>query len=149
MNAKKIVFPTDFSHCSDAALEYATVLARETGATLFIVHAEEPPIVYDGGMYTGRLEPDHVELNRMLHEILPTDPTVACEHRLLVGERNTADQIVKFVKEEQADLIVLGTHGRTGVKRLLLGSVAEAIVRRAPCPVLVMKQGSKQTVPVA
>src|SRR6185436_19589820 len=111
MNAKKIVFPTDFSHCSDAALEYATSLARESGGTLFIVHAEEPPIAYgDGGMYYGRMEPDHEELNRMLHEILPTYPTVAFEHRLLVGERNTADQIVRFAKEEKADLIVIGTH---------------------------------------
>ena len=70
-------------------------------------------------------------------------------NRLLIGERNTADQIVNFVKDENADLIVMGTHGRTGVKRLLLGSVAEAIMRRAPCPVLVMRPGSKKAVPVA
>ena len=60
MNAKKIVFPTDFSHCSDDALEYATALARESGGALFIVHAEEPPIAYvDGGVYYARLESDH------------------------------------------------------------------------------------------
>src|SRR5262245_5428824 len=86
MNAKKILFPTDFSHCSDAALEYATALARESNATLIIVHAEEPSVAYGGGeMYYGILEPDDVELNRMLQEIKPADPSVAIEHRLLRG----------------------------------------------------------------
>lgn len=150
MNAKKIIFPTDFSHCSDAALEYATSLARESDGTLLIVHAEEPPIAYgEGGMYYGKVEPDHEELNRMLHAVLPTDPSVPYEHRLLVGEKNTADQIVRFAKEENADLIVIGTHGRTGLKRALLGSVAEAVVRRASCPVLIMKQGSRKPAAVS
>ncbi len=150
MNANKIVFPTDFSHCSDAALGYATALARESGGTLVIVHAEEPPVAYGSGeMYYGILVPDYEELQTMLHEILPTDANVPCEHRLLRGAGTPADKIVQFANEEEVDLIVMGTHGRTGVKRLLMGSVAEAVVRRAPCPVLTMRQGSAKTAPVA
>ncbi len=141
MPAKKIVFPTDFSHCSDAALEYATILARALDATLLIIHAEEPPAAYGGGeMYYGLMEPDHAELQKMLQEIKPTDSKVPYEHRMLSRQGDPANQIVQFAKEEDADLIVLGTHGRTGLKRLLMGSIAEAVIRRAPCPVLVMKQ---------
>lgn len=151
MHPKRIVFPTDFSHCSDAALEYATVLARESGGTLLIVHAEESPVAYGGGeMYYGILEPTFAELERMLNEIRPTDPEVKYEHRLLRGDGGPAHRIVQFAKDEKADLIVMGTHGRTGFKRLLMGSVAEAIVRRAPCPVLIMKQhsGKNASVPI-
>jgi nucleotide-binding universal stress UspA family protein len=150
MIAKKIIFPTDFSHCGDAALVYATALARESGGTVLIVHAEEPTVAYGGGeMYYGILEPDYHELQRMLHEVKPADPAVAFEHRLLRGDGDPAKLIVDAAKKEEADLIVMGTHGRTGVKRALMGSVAEAVVRRAPCPVLTMKQGQEKQAPTA
>jgi nucleotide-binding universal stress UspA family protein len=150
MNAKKIIFPTDFSHCGDAALDYATALARESGGTVLIVHAEEPTVAYGGGeMYYGILEPDYHELQRMLGEVKPADPAVAFEHRLLRGDGSPAKKIVDVAKQEKADLIVMGTHGRTGVKRALLGSVTEAVVRRAPCPVLIMKQSQEKRVPTA
>ena len=150
MNTKTIVFPTDFSHCSDAALQYATSLARESGGTLIIVHAQEPPIAYgEGGMYYGHLEPDRAELSRMLQEIVPTAPDVPCEHRLLVGGRTAADQVAQFAKDVDDDLSLMGTHGRTGIRRALLGSVAEAILRRAHCPVLVIKQAINQPAAVA
>lgn len=140
MSAKKILFPTDFSRSSDAGLQYATVLARDTGATLLIAHVEEPPAAYGGGeMYYGILEPDNSELWRMLREVKPTDPAVAFEHRLLRGD--PAGEVVQLAEDEQVDMIVMGTHGRTGFKRLLMGSVAEAIVRRATCPVLCLKAG--------
>ncbi len=139
MQAKKIIFPTDFSHCGDAALKMATSLARDTGATLLIVHVEEPPIAYGGGeMYYGVPEPASEDLLRMLQEVVPTDASVVYEHRLITGDPSTA--IAKLADEEKADLIVMGTHGRTGFTRLLMGSVAEAVVRRAPCPVLTYKQ---------
>lgn len=147
MHAQKIVFPTDFSHCSEAALEYATALARESGAKLIIVHAEDPPVAYGGGeAYYGILEPDHQELSRMLQEIRPSDPEVHCEHRLLHGERSPASEIIQLAEDEQADMIVMGSHGRTGVSRFLMGSIAEAVVRRAGCPVLIIKQGHEKPV---
>lgn len=138
MNAKKIVFPTDFSTLANAALEQATALARDTGATLIIVHVQEPPAAYGGGeMYYGIPEPDDTELRKMLASVTPTDPAVPYEHRMLLGD--PADEVVRLAESERADMIVLATHGRTGLMRLLMGSVAEAIVRRAKCPVFTLK----------
>ena len=134
----KILFPTDYSSGSDYGLHYATSLARDNQASLLIGHVEEPPAMYGGGeMYYGVPEPDTAALTTMLEQVKPDDPQVRHEHRLIVG--NPADKIVAVAKEEQADLIVMGTHGRTGLVRLLFGSVAEAVVRRAPCPVLTFK----------
>ena len=143
MKMKTILFPTDFSHTGDAALEMATVLARDSGAKLLIVHIEEPPVAYGGGeMYYGLPEPDPEQLKKMLESVKPSDPNVAYEQRLLTGE--PAHALTRLANEEDADLIVMGTHGRTGLFRLLMGSVAEAVVRRAPCPVLTYKQPAQQ-----
>jgi len=139
MQAKKILFPTDFSTSSDAALKYATTLARDMGATLVIVHIEEPPAAYGGGeMYYGLPDPDVAALKKMLEAIKPTDPAVTFEHRLVTGQ--PAREIVELAKEDGVDLIVMGTHGRTGLGRILMGSVAEAVIRRAPCPVFTFKE---------
>jgi nucleotide-binding universal stress UspA family protein len=143
MKATKILFPTDFSHTGDAALSLATILARDTGATLIIVHVEEPPVAYGGGeMYYGVPEPAYEEIERMLREITPPDKNIAFEHRMITGD--PASAIVRLAEEEHVDLIVMGTHGRTGLSRLLMGSVAEAIVRRAPCPVLTFKHSGSR-----
>lgn len=139
MNMKRILFPTDFSHSGDAALAYATSLARDTGAKLLIVHVEEPPAAYGGGeLYYGLPEPAHDELRRMLDEVVPDDPTVGYEHRLVSGD--PASAIVNLAEMEEVELIVMGTHGRSGISRLLMGSVAEVVVRKARCPVLTYKQ---------
>jgi nucleotide-binding universal stress UspA family protein len=134
----KILFPTDFSTCSDAGLEHATHLAKARGATLLIAHVEEPPMAYGGGeMYYGIPEPDTAALTTMLEKVVPSDSSVPYEHKLVIGD--PADAIVDLATEEKVDLIVMGTHGRTGFSRLLMGSVAEAVVRRAPCPVFIFK----------
>jgi nucleotide-binding universal stress UspA family protein len=138
MKVKKILFPTDFSHTGDAALEFATSLARDTDAVLLIVHVEESPNVYAGGeFYYGIPNPPTDELHRMLEEVKPTDASVPYEHRLLNGD--PASSIVRLAEEEGVGLIVMGTHGRTGFMRMIMGSVAEAVVRRANCPVLTYK----------
>ncbi len=145
MNAKKILFPTDFSHTGDAALELATSLARDMDAKLLIVHVEEPPMAYGGGeMYYGMPEPAKDDLLRMLGEVTHNDPRVAFERRLVTGA--PADAIVRLAESEHVDLVVMGTHGRTGLLRLLMGSVAEAVVRRAPCPVVTFKQPASEPV---
>jgi nucleotide-binding universal stress UspA family protein len=139
MQAKKILFPTDFSTSSDAGLAQATSLARDGGGKLIIVHVEEPPAAYGAGeMYYGIPDPDTAGLMKMLEAVVPNDPTVPYEHRLVTGD--PATEIVRLAEQEKVDLIVLGTHGRTGLRRLLMGSVAEAIVRRAPCPVLTYRE---------
>ncbi len=142
MNFKKILFPTDFSHTGDAALRFATTLAKESGGRLLIVHVQEAPMAYGGGeMYYGIPEPSTEEQMAMLEKVQPTDPAVPVEYRLITGD--PADAIVYLAETDEVDLIVLGSHGRTGLSRLLMGSVAEAIVRKAHCPVLVYKQREK------
>jgi nucleotide-binding universal stress UspA family protein len=138
MNAPKILYPTDFSTMGQAALDMATSLARDRGAKLLIVHVEEPPMAYGGGeLYYGIEEPDRKELQRMLSEVVPIDASVGYEHRLLLG--SPASAIVHLAEKEGVDMIVMPTHGRTGLSRLLMGSVAEEVVRKAKCPVLTVK----------
>ena len=143
MATKTILFPTDFSTASDAALPHAEALAKSSGARLLIVHVEEPPLAYGGGeLYYGLPEPSSERILTMLEDVRPRDPAVPFVHRLTMGD--PAAEIVRIAGDEQAEMIVLGTHGRTGVSRLLMGSVAEVIVRRAPCPVLVYRETAEK-----
>ena len=142
MNYHRILFATDFSPASEAALKYATALARDSGARLLIVHVEELPTPYAGGeMMLPQPEYPNPEIRKMLEAVVPTDKNVPYEHHLLLG--TAAEDIVRLATEEKADLIVIGTHGRTGLKRVLMGSVAEAVMRHAHCPVLTLKQSDK------
>jgi nucleotide-binding universal stress UspA family protein len=144
MKLNKILFPTDFSHTGDAALELATSLARDSGATIVIVHVEESPTAYGGGeLYYGIPEPKTEDLLKLLHEIKPNDPQVDYRHRMITGE--PASALTRLVEDDEIDIIVMGTHGRSGLTRLLMGSVAEAVVRHAKCPVITYKQPAKQT----
>jgi universal stress protein A len=136
MSRKVILVPTDFSTASDAAVPHAEALARQSGAELVILHVEEPPLAYGTGeLYYGIPEPNSELIGRMLEAVKPADPAVPFRHRLAMGD--PAGEIIKAAGEEEAEMIVMGTHGRTGLFRALMGSVAEAVVRRAPCPVLV------------
>lgn len=137
--ASKIMFPTDFSPLGDAGLAYATALAKQSGAELLIVHVEEPPLAYGGGeLYAGATVVNSDELREALHRVKPKDPAVPFEHRMVMG--SPAREIVRLADEEHVDLIVMSTHGRTGLSRLLMGSVAEEVVRRAACPVFTLRQ---------
>lgn len=138
MKTRKILFPTDFSSKGEAALEYAASLARERNALLVIVHVQEPPAVYgEGSYYYGDPEPDADLLRNMLLAVKPHDPAVACHHRFVQGF--PAGGILSVAKEEDVDLIVMCSHGRTGLSRVLLGSVAEEVMRKAECPVMIVK----------
>ena len=141
MDLKKILVPTDFSEYAATALNYAASLARDTGATLCIVHVQEDTAAYAdyglGGFPVNAEAPDDAVFERMLSEVKPSDD-VDCSHKLLHGL--TAQEIVQCAEAEDADLIVMGTHGRKGLTRLLMGSVAEEVVRKAVCPVLTVKQ---------
>jgi len=143
MAQKTIVFPTDFSTASDAALVHAEALAKQTNARLLIVHVEEPPLAYGGGeLYYGLPEPNSERILKMLEDVRPSDPSVPYAHRLTMGD--PAGEVVRIASDEAAEMIILGTHGRTGMTRLLMGSDAEAIVRRAPCPVLVYRETAEK-----
>lgn len=142
MQAQKILYPTDFSEAGREALALATTLAKETGATLIVAHVEEPPMAYGGGeLYYGVDQVDHAQLKQSLAAVAPADPAVRCVHKLLMGD--PAESIIQLAETEQADFIVMGTHGRRGLTRLLMGSVAEAVVRGAKCPVITVKHPAR------
>jgi nucleotide-binding universal stress UspA family protein len=139
---KVILHPTDFSPRSGQALQLACVLARDAGARLIVLHVlERPLIVYSGVALAPPAPPPSEEERRQrreqLRQVRPPDPAVAVEYRLEEGDPATA--IVQVAQEAGCDLIVMGTHGRTGLARLLMGSVAEKVVREAPCLVLTVK----------
>ncbi|NBP87249.1 MAG: universal stress protein [Planctomycetia bacterium] len=111
MTAKTILFPTDFSTASDAALVHAEALARQSDAKLLILHIEEPPLAYGGGeLYYGLPEPSSERILQMLEDVRPSDTTLPFEHRLVMGD--PAAEIVAVAQAERAELVVMGTHGR-------------------------------------
>ena len=139
MKPQKILVPIDFSTGSDAALEMATSLARDSGGFLILAHVEVIPLSAAGGEYLYAMpEPPTEELLAKLDAIVLPDSHVPVERRLLAGD--PAEAIIRLAQTEDVDMIVMGTHGRRGLTRLLMGSVAEAVVRAAPCPVLTVKQ---------
>jgi nucleotide-binding universal stress UspA family protein len=140
MTIRSLLHPTDFSDHSAAALELAAAVARDYGARLTILHVKSVPAVPAGVMTPEPVETpeEAAETRRRLDAVHPADPKVAVEHVMLVGDEST--EIVQLAKDEAFDLIVMGTHGRTGVRHMLMGSVAERVMRQAPCPVLTVKQ---------
>ena len=148
MNLNRIIYATDFSDCCRPALEYATAFAVAENAQLLIVHVDdETPGLVVGDVGYGYLpEIDRIaqEQLQQLDEVRPSHPQVAYEHHFLRGE--PAEEIIAFAKKVQADLIVIGTHGASGLGRALLGSVAEEIVRKADCPVLTVRAASPRPV---
>jgi nucleotide-binding universal stress UspA family protein len=134
-----ILHPTDFSPPSGAAFQVACALARDYAARLVLLHVKPPEMMYAGEGYVLPPDPEAVrkELQDELARLRPPDLALRVER--LLKEGDAVREILHAAKEVHADLIVLGTHGRTGVGRLLMGSVGEAVLRKAPCPVLTVK----------
>jgi nucleotide-binding universal stress UspA family protein len=123
-----ILHPTDFSECSRHAFDHACALARR-GGRLIVQHVVEAVHIVSEGYEDA--------LNERLRKLQPGDPQIQVDYRLCAGE--SAEEILREAAASSCDLIVLGTHGRTGLSRLIMGSVAEAVLRRADCPVLAVK----------
>jgi len=145
---KNILYPTDFSDRSEKAFQLACALARDYEARLIILHVAEPPAFITHGEMARAL--DHMdgykeELKDKLRELQAPDCTVVVARSLQQGD--PAAEILRSAEETNADLIVMGTHGRTGLRRLLMGSVAEQVVRRAGCPVLTVKTPFAEPLP--
>jgi nucleotide-binding universal stress UspA family protein len=130
---RKILVPTDFSAHADRAFQLACSLARDAGAHVVVLHVVPLPAVIYGPPPESYL--DH--LQEELKQIQARDPKICVEHVLVEG--NAATAIVRVARELNCDMIVIGTHGRTGVSRLLMGSIAEEVVRKALCPVVAVK----------
>lgn len=133
---KTILHPTDFSPQADVAFHLACSLARDHGAKLVVLHVATNPAYFTGEGMAVPLPPVDIKpLGERLSRL--TDESIKVEHRLSEGD--TVAEILSLAKETNCDVIVMGTHGRRGLGRLLMGSVAEEVVRRAPCAVLTIK----------
>jgi nucleotide-binding universal stress UspA family protein len=140
LSVKNVLFATDFSASSEAALPYATAICRHFGSTLHIAHvlSDASILMMTGGVdYVSMstiYEDAHTEAREKLDQI--SGRLQGMPHRNYVRHGQVWENLAGIVEDEEIDLIVLGTHGRTGLGKLLLGSVAEDILRHAPCPVL-------------
>jgi nucleotide-binding universal stress UspA family protein len=142
LSIRTILHPTDFSESSGPAFELACALARDYSAALVVAHVVPPTRVFaPDGIAVPFPTEEPYEARAQLARVRPTVGGVEVEHRLLEGD--PAEMILKLAREVRADVIVMGTHGTGGLTRLLVGSVAESVMRKAPCPVLTVKEPSR------
>jgi nucleotide-binding universal stress UspA family protein len=132
---RTILHPTDFSPAAEFAFQLAGSLARDHGAELILLHVNPPKAADEIAV-----EVQKEMLWEEFHRLERTDPHVRnLRIRTEFVEGDPGREILRVARETGADLIVMGTHGRTGLTRLLTGSVAEHVLRKAPCPVLTVK----------
>jgi universal stress protein A len=150
MAISRILVPTDFSADADAAFDYALGLARKFDASVHLLHVVEDPLaagMWSSGVYTAEIAGLQVNLVHDAEARLRRSvPDAAAPVSTEVRTGNAAREILKAAQERNADLLVMGTRGRTGIAHIVMGSVAERVVRLALCPVLTLKAG---TVPSA
>ena len=139
---RTVLYATDLSESADRAFPVARALAQHHRASLVVLHVYPPPICH--AEEVARRPPDgYIDaLWEALHRYEVADASVAVTHRLAEG--GAAREIVRAAQELKCDLLVLGTQGRTGVRRVLMGSVAEKVIRQAPCPVLTVGPAAKE-----
>ncbi|SRR5579885_2227834 len=145
---RTILHPTDFSGPSAAALAVAVSLARDHGARLILLHVMGQPAILDG---TGLVPFDPAmyrdELRDKLDQVALRAPGIRVEKRLEQG--HAANEVLRIAAETGCDVIVMGTHGWSGLRRLLMGSVAADVVQRATCPVLTVREALPREPPTA
>jgi len=145
INLNRILAPTDFSACSEHALRYACEFAEAFGAELHLLHVIEPPAAAYSEFGIGYVGIQGMEddLKQATQEKLSTLPNPKWAQQLSVSRTLTMGtafvEIVRYAREHDFDLIVLGTHGRGAIAHMLLGSTAEKVVRKSPCPVLTVR----------
>ncbi len=147
LEIKKILVPIDFSDYSLKALDYAIDFAALTKAELFIVNVIEP-IVYPTDFTMGEVVPTfestiEVNFSEQLKKIAEEKIGDKLNYHLLTKEGRPFLEIISAAKETDADLIIIATHGHTGMEHILFGSTAEKVVRKAPCPVLSLRDPVK------
>ncbi|MAG94178.1 MAG: universal stress protein UspA [Planctomycetaceae bacterium] len=141
----RVLVPTDFSECSWKAMKYGCEFSERFEAELHLLHVVEDtvPLLAEPELATVPLVEVAVEQERCAREKLAVRPDAdwSATHRVVRAVRrgNAFLEIARYAQEQDVSVIILGTHGRTGLEHLLLGSVAEKVVRKAPCPVLIVR----------
>ena len=143
-NLDLILVPTDFSGLSCEVFSWAALLTKEFKAKIVIVHviskkAAEDMTAQPGNPWERVLEREDNAMIQIFQRCLQSDIDQTVETQTLVKVGPTAEKIIEAAQEKNADLIVMTTHGRTGFSHTLIGSVAEKVVRQAPCPVLTIR----------
>lgn len=147
LKLKSILVPMDFSRTAEKALHYAVPLAKQFGAKITVLHAIEPPPYSIDLTYLPMGEgfpigPMKKELDALAKKMV--EPDLLGDVVVQVG---TAFEVITNVARDlEADLIVITTHGHTGLKHVFMGSTAERVVRHAPCPVLVVRRHEHELV---
>ena len=149
MDIHHILAPTDFSDYSKKTISDAFELARTFGATLTLLHVIEPPPYPIEGFAPSAVGADLLgdleqQASTELAQVLPDAQEAKVEVTRAVAIGSPSQKIVETAEAEHVDLIVMATHGRTGLSHLLIGSVAERVVRTAPCPVLTIRPPAEQ-----
>jgi nucleotide-binding universal stress UspA family protein len=139
LTVRTILHPTDFSPQADNAFRLALAVARDYGARIIVTHVREIPAGAYGEYGVMLVDPaeDRRDVQGKLNQVKHKNKSLVSD--ALLAEGDPAAEIVNLAKEEGCDLIVMGTHGRSGLARLLMGSVAEQVSRQAHCPVLTVK----------
>ena len=139
---KQVLVATDFSDASLAALDYGRALARTFGSTLCVMHVTENaflrPVAGDPHAHGAAIT------RRLCEQLTDDDRTALHATTRLETSDNPAESIVRYASTHGVDVIVLGTHGRGALEQLFVGSVAERVVRTAPCPVLTVRQPERE-----
>ena len=141
----RILLPTDFSKYSQNALSYALAFAEKFGAELYLLHVVQDLALFipDAVIATPPISPPVEQLmaaaRMALDHVVQQMPTQGVRIKTEIREGTPFYEIIRFAKETNIDLIVMGTHGHTGLAHVLLGSVTEKVVRKAPCPVLTVR----------
>lgn len=137
MAVHSILLPTDFSPTSEAALRYASEMALTLGARLYLMHVPgRTGEHFEANFPHGQFE---TAARRGLSSFLTTEQIDRLRPEYAVRVGVPAEEIVRYAEIAEVDLIIMGTHGRTGFAHALMGSVAEQVVRTAPCPVLLVR----------
>ena len=145
---KTILVPTDFSECSNAAVKYGFALAENVGASVHLFNVVQDPYLLPWAAESFTVSiPDTLEewergAKRQLTECVPVGTAVKTLAATRVGSPDR--EIARYAAENRIDLIVLGTHGRGALGHMLLGSVAERVVRTAPCAVLTVRHPQRE-----
>lgn len=146
LTIKRVLVATDFSDASSAALAYACAFADRFSASIHLLHVLEDLAshAWTTEVYVAALPGVHEEMERQARERLEQQMSADARQRydavLALRGGSPFVEIVRYAREERIDLIVMGTHGRGAIAHMLLGSVAERVVRKAPCPVLTVRQ---------
>ncbi len=149
---KKILFPTDFSETSQEAAKYAVSYAQEFGSKVYVLHIVNEKIISEGLNLPRLISVEDLEAEmtkeakKRLQLFLGEEEAEGIDFETVIKRGVPFLEIIRFAKENDIDLIVIGTHGRSGFEHIIFGSTAEKVVRKAPCPVLSVRPSQREFV---